>query len=77
MNTQEILTFIAENISQQAATTISADQKLSFCDPRGNEYRSLNKKITIANAKREVLESIMDQIMTANGEEICVQKEEK
>lgn len=75
MKTQEILTLIAEDISRYASAVITAEQKLSFCEPRGNEYRSLSKKILCANAKREALEDLMDKIMTAYGEEICIKEE--
>lgn len=74
MKTQEILKLIAEDISYYASVIITTEQKLSFCEPRGNEYRSLNKKILCTSAKREALEDLMDKIMTAYGEEICIKE---
>lgn len=74
MKTQEILSLIATDITRYASASMSAEQKQVYCDPRGNEYRALNKKIHCFNAKREALEELMDKIMTLYGEEICVKK---
>lgn len=77
MIVKEILTLIAENISKYACTTLTAEQKLQFCEPRGNEYRYLSKKISCSSAKREALEELMDKVLDLYGEEILSKGDSK